>query len=169
MNAKRSKYILAFDPSGNFKEGKGITGWCLLDTQTNKIAKFGYISAAMYPNQFAYWDAHITLIDSLAGYAPVVVIEDFLLYGNRTSSLINSRFETPQLIGILKYECYKRGIMVYLQTAVSVKKRWNNKILVAKGYLNMKGRCYYIGNIMVSDHVQDAVRHAVHFATFGKE
>ena len=33
----------------------------------------------------------------------------------------------------------------------------------------MRGRCYYIGNIMVSDHVQDAVRHAVHFATFGKE
>ena len=133
MNAKRSKYILAFDPSGNFKEGKGITGWCLLDTQTNKIAKFGYISAAMYPNQFAYWDAHITLIDSLAGYAPVVVIEDFLLYGNRATNQINSRFETPQLIGILKYECYKRGVMVYLQTAVSVKKRWNNKILVAKG------------------------------------
>ena len=92
MNAKRSKYILAFDTSGNFKEGKGITGWCLLDTQTNKIAKFGYISAVMYPNQFAYWDAHITLIDSLAGYAPVVVIEDFLLYGNRASNQINSRF-----------------------------------------------------------------------------
>ena len=133
MSVKRSKYILAFDPSGNFKEGKGITGWCLLDTQTNKIAKFGYISAVMYPNQFAYWDAHVTLIDSLAGYAPVVVIEDFLLYGNRTSSLINSRFETPQLIGILKYECYKRGVMVYLQTAVSVKKRWNNKMKIYLG------------------------------------
>ena len=60
----KSRYILAFDPSGNFKEGKGITGWCLLDTETKKVAKFGYISAAMYPHQQAYWDAHITLIDS---------------------------------------------------------------------------------------------------------
>lgn len=166
---KRSKYILAIDPSGNYKEGKGITGWCLLDTTSNKIAKFGYISAAMYPNQYAYWDAHITLIDSLAGYAPAIVVEDYLLYGNRATSQINSRFETPQLIGVIKYECYKRGIKTYVQTAVSVKKRWNNKILVMKGYLKMQGRNYYIGSILVSDHIQDAIRHAVHFATFGKE
>ena len=49
----KSRYILALDPSGNFKEGKGITGWCLLDTQTKKIAKFGYISAEMYRTQQA--------------------------------------------------------------------------------------------------------------------
>ena len=44
-----------------------------------------------------------------------------------------------------------------------------NDILVKKGYLNVKGRCYYIGSVLVSDHIQDALRHAVHFATFGKE
>ena len=169
MNAKKSRYILAIDPSGNFKEGKGITGWCLLDTETKKIVKFGYISAEMYSNQYTYWDAHITLIDSLSGFAPAVVVEDFLLYSNRATNQINSRFETPQLIGIIKYECYKRGTMVYIQTAASVKKRWNNDILVKKGYLNVKGRCYYIGSVLVSDHIQDALRHAVHFATFGKE
>ena len=165
----KSRYILALDPSGNYNEGSGTTGWVLFDMETDKICKFGVIKAGMYSNQMDYWDAHIALLDGLAGYEPDIVIEDYLLYANRSQSQINSRFETPQLIGILKYECYKRGIMVYLQTAVSVKKRWNNKILVAKGYLNMKGRCYYIGDIMVSDHVQDAVRHAVHFATFGKE
>ena len=169
MSAKKSRFILAIDPSGNFKEGKGITGWCLLDTKTHKVAKFGYISAEMYRNQYAYWDAHITLIDSLAGYAPAIVVEDYLLYGNRATNQINSRFETPQLIGIIKYECYKRGIITYIQTAVSVKTRWNNKILVSKGYLKEKGRGYYIGDVLVSDHIQDALRHAVHFATFGKE
>ena len=169
MNVIRSRYVLALDPSGNFKEGKGITGWCLLDTSTKKIAKFGYISASMYPNQYAYWDAHITLIDSLSGYAPAIVIEDYLLYSNRATLQINSRFETPQLIGIIKYECYKRGIMTHLQTAVSVKKRWNNDILVSKGYLKKQGRGYYIGEVLVSDHIQDSLRHAVHFATFGKE
>lgn len=169
MNARKSRYVLAIDPSGNYKEGKGITGWCLLDTYTKKVIKFGYISASMYYNQFAYWDAHITLIDSLVGYAPAIVIEDYLLYGNRANNQINSRFETPQLIGIIKYECYKRGIMIYVQTAASVKQRWNNSILVKKGYLNSDKRGYYIGKILVSDHIQDALRHAVHFATFGKE
>ena len=166
---KKSRYILAIDPSGSFKEGKGITGWVLFDRVTNKIAKFGYISAEMYPNQYAYWDAHITLIDSLTGYAPAIVVEDYLLYSNRATSQINSRFETPQLIGIIKYECYKRSMRIYIQTAASVKTRWNNEILVRKGYLNSKGRGYYIGEILVSDHIQDALRHAIHFATFGKE
>jgi hypothetical protein len=162
----KSRYILAFDPSGNFKEGKGITGWCLLDTETKKVAKFGYISAAMYPHQQAYWDAHITLIDSLAGYAPAIVVEDYLLYYNRADNQINSRLETPQLIGVIKYECYKRGITVNIQTAVSVKTRWSDNTLVRKGYLKRQGRSYYIGDVLVSDHIKDSIRHAVHFATF---
>lgn len=162
----KSRYILAFDPSGNFKEGKGITGWCLLDTETKKVAKFGYISAAMYPHQQAYWDAHITLIDSLAGYAPAIVVEDYLLYYNRADNQINSRLETPQLIGVIKYECYKRGITVNIQTAVSVKTRWSDDTLVKKGYLKKQGRSYYIGGVLVSDHIKDSIRHAVHFATF---
>lgn len=163
-----SRFILAFDPSGNFKEGKGITGWALLDTQTKKIAKFGYISAFMYPNQMAYWDAHITLLDSLSGFGPAIVIEDYMLYSNRAKDQINSRMETPQLIGLLKYECYKRGINVNVQTAVSVKTRWKDDVLCRKGYLRKKGRSYYIGEVLVSDHVKDAIRHAVHYATFRK-
>lgn len=163
-----SRYILSFDPSGNFYEGKGITGWCLFDSQTNKIAKFGYISAQMYKNQIAYWDAHITLVDSFSGYYPDVVIEDFLIYGNRADSLINSRIETAQLIGVIKYECYKRGIQTEVQTAQMVKRRWTDEILIKKGYLNRKGRRLYVGTTAVSDHVRDSIRHAVHYATFRK-
>lgn len=164
-----NRYILAYDPSGNFKEGKGITGWCLFDTQTNKVVKFGYISASMYSNQYAYWDAHIVLLDSLTGFQPDVVLEDYLLYSNRAENQINSRMETPQLIGVIKFECYKRSIRVILQTAQAVKTRWNNSILVNKGYLNKKGKTYMIGSVVISNHIQDALRHAVHHATFRKE
>lgn len=163
------RYILAYDPSGNFKEGKGITGWVLYDTKTDKVIKFGYISACMYPDQFSYWDAHITLLDSLTGYYPEVVIEDYLLYGSKAESQINSRMETPQLIGVIKYECYKRSIKVLVQTAQSVKTRWNDTILVKKGHLNKKGNKYMIGSITVSNHIRDALRHAVHRTTFRKE
>ena len=164
--ALTSRYILAIDPSGNFKEGRGTTGWCLFDIKTNKIIKFGAITAADYKDQFKYWDAHITLIDSLSGYKPEVVMEDYLLYSNRANEQINSRLETPQLIGIIKYECYKRGLFVSIQTAMQVKARWSDDILCKKGYLNKRGNCYCIGSYKTVDHVRDAVRHAVHFKTY---
>ena len=34
-----SRYVLALDPSGAYKEGKGTTGWCLFDNETKQIAK----------------------------------------------------------------------------------------------------------------------------------
>ena len=110
-----ARYILSLDPSGSYQEGLGTTGWCLVDQQTNKIVKFGTIYAGNFTCQFQYWDAHIKLIDSLTGYHPDIIIEDYLLYGDRASSQINSRLETPQLIGIIKYECYKRGLYIYKQ------------------------------------------------------
>ena len=88
------------------------------------------------------------------------------MYYNRADNQINSRLETPQLIGVIKYECYKRGITVNIQTAVSVKTRWSDDTLVRKGYLKRQGRSYYIGGVLVSDHIKDSIRHAVHFATF---
>lgn len=165
---KSSRYILGLDPAGNFNEGKGTTGWVLLDTETNKVAKFGYISAQMYKSQIDYWDAHLVLIDSLTGFNPDVVMEDFLIYGNRANSLINSRIETAQLIGVIKYECNKRGKSVHLQTAQVVKTRWPNEILVNKGYIKQKGKRHYINKMMVSEHVKDSLRHAVHYSVFRK-
>ena len=40
---KKYNYVLALDPSGNFHEGKGTTGYCLLDANENKIIEYGYI------------------------------------------------------------------------------------------------------------------------------
>ena len=105
-----SRYILALDPSGNYNEGHGTTGWCLFDMKTNQISKFGVIQASKFKSQNDYWNAHVELIDSLVGYEPNIVLEDYLLYSNRATNQINSRLETPQLIGVIKYECYLRGL-----------------------------------------------------------
>lgn len=164
-----NRYILAIDPSGNFLEGKGTTGWVLLDTETKKVVKFGCISASMYKNTYAYWDAHITLIDSLAGYHPAIVLEDYRLYHNRATSQINSLMETPRLIGVISYECHKRGYWVSYQSAVAVKTRWSDDLLVKKGFLRKLGKEYGIGSFPVVDHIRDALRHSIHFATFRKE
>jgi len=164
-----NRYILGIDPSGNYKEGKGTTGWVLLDSETNKLVSFGYISAKDYKNTYDYWDAHVSLIDEMAGYQPSVVIEDYRLYQNRAMNQVNSLMETPRLIGVLTYACYKRGYWVTLQTAVSVKTRWSDTLLVKKGYMKEKNKRFYIHNLCVSDHIRDALRHAVHLSVFRKE
>lgn len=161
-----SRYILALDPSGAYKEGYGTTGWCLIDQDTKKVMKFGYIHAKNYSCQFQYWDAHIKLIDSLAGFHPDIVMEDYLLYGARANAQINSRLETPQLIGIIKYEAYKRGLFVYIQTALEVKIRWNDDVLVHKGIIQKDGRVYKIGPTIVSDHIRDSIRHGMHYMVY---
>ena len=119
-----------------------------------------------FKNQFEYWDKHLRLIDSLAGYHPNVVIEDYLLYGDRAEAQINSRLETPQLIGVIKYECWKRGLMIDTQTAMQVKTRWTDDILENKQLISRSGRYSYIGPTRISDHIKDSVRHAIHFATY---
>lgn len=165
----KTRYILAIDPSGNFNEGKGTTGWCLYDTQTNRLAKFGAIKATKYTSLMEYWDAHIRLIDDLAGYSVTVVIEDYLLYSNRADSQINSCFETPRLIGVLQYELSLRGINVVLQRAALVKQRWSDAILVHKGLIEKRGNSYYRDAIKLTEHTRDAIRHAIHYATFRKD
>lgn len=164
-----TRYILALDPSGNFKEGKGTTGWCLYDTETNKMAKFGALKANRFKSDVDYWKEHVLLIDGLVGYTFTLVIEDYLLYANRATSQINSRFETPKLIGILQYECALRGIEVVFQTASAVKMRWPNNILSRKLNLEERNNRWYLDDGHLTNHILDAMRHAIHFATFGKK
>lgn len=163
-----TRYILALDPSGNFNEGKGVTGWCLYDTETNKIAKFGAIKAAKYDTMMDYWKAHIQLLDSLVGFTYTLVLEDYMLYANRATSQINSRFETPKLIGVLQFEAYQRGTDVIFQTASAVKNRWNPEVLLYKKLIEERNGCYYIAEIKLSNHTLDAIKHAIHYATFRK-
>lgn len=161
-----SRYILAFDPSGNWFEGKGTTGWCLYDIQTKKVVKFGFISAVDYDSQVKYWDAHIDLIDNLTGYRPMIVIEAYRLYGMTATDQINSEFETPQLIGVIKYEAWQRGLWIATQTAAEVKLRWKDETLIRKGVFTKEGNNTLLNGCKTSDHVRDSVRHAIHFATY---
>lgn len=168
--------ILSFDPSGNFNEGKGITGYALLDELTGKITSTGEIDASEVLCAENHWARHLELIDSahFGSTNLTVVCEDYMLYANRAASQINSRFETPKLIGLMQYHCWKAGIPFYLQTAVSVKRRWPNYLLEKKEYLNVKSyqkgeKTYdvcYINDKKIVDHIVDAIRHAVHFYTF---
>ena len=134
---------------------------------TTLTPNLGVVKAEDYSCQFQYWDAHIKLIDSLAGYNMDVVIEDYLLYSDRANNQINSRLETPQLLGIIKYEAYKRGLFIYIQPAMLVKKRWSNETLAYKGYVKAeaRGKVSIAGRTVVT-HIQDSIRHAIHYKTY---
>lgn len=163
-------YVLALDPSGNFLEGKGVTGWCVMKKTKGylDIVKSGVIRAEDFDTSIDYYTAHINLIDKMdRNYNDLttkpkklhVVIEDYRLYANKASSQINSRMETCQLIGILKYHCYRCNIPYTLQMASEVKTRWTDGRLINKGLS--------LPTTKESRHIKDAIRHAAHFIYFG--
>lgn len=155
-----NSYILAFDPSGSFNEGKGTTGWCIMFH--GKLIKCGMISAENYKTAMEYYEAHLAMISRMkACYKQnfTVVMEDYLLYAKRTSSQINSRMETCKLIGIIQYYCWTHSIKCVLQTASQVKKRWTDEILEHEGI--------ELPTTYAERHARDAIRHAMHYTYFG--
>ena len=169
---KRYKYTLGIDPSGAFKEGKGTTGWCILDNATNAVLQIGTISAKDYSTDHDYWDAHIALIKRISkqySFSFAVSIEDYILYKNHAMSQVNSQMETVQLLGIIKHFCYTYAIPYYLRPAVAVKTRWSDDILVHKGVLAKINKHYIIPSAptkILCDHERDSIRHAIHFNVF---
>lgn len=155
--------ILAIDPSGNFTEGKGTTGWSLLDDSINILA-CGQILANNYEHKEAYWESIINLIDTLQ--PDRLVIEDFLLYASKSNNQINSRFETPKLIGLIEMYAYKHNLSIKLQRAVDVKNRWTDEILVLNKIIDKVGNRYYAGGVMISEHIRDSIRHGVHYIKY---
>lgn len=159
-------YILAIDPSGNFNEGKGTTGWVLL--HKGKLKEVGTISAKDYKTAEAYWDAHVKLITKLnKKHANMtVVIEDYILYKNRAYNQINSRLETPRLIGVILHTCYNLNQSYVLQLAAAVKHRWSDEVLIKSKIMKRKNHEHIDSGIQLEPvHIRDAFRHAMHFET----
>ena len=160
--------IIAIDPSGNFAEGKGTTGFCMYSN--NQIQHTLSISAKDFKCMEAYWGHMLTvLFDWIQLFEENVhvVIEDYFLYATKATSQINSRLETPRFIGVLQYALYQAHIPYTLQTASLVKTRWSDDILVHKGILIPYKQGFKTSTgIKVDRHAKDAIRHAIHYITF---
>lgn len=167
------KYILAIDPSGAYHEGKGTTGWCILKRNKQpKIIETGAIFASQYNSAPQYWDAHIKLIEYVKQLSKgnfIVVIEDYILYSNKAQSQSNSHMETCRLLGILEHYCAMNQIPYHFQLATFVVNRWSNDVLEFKGLIVKQGIGYRLPQktFKLNRHMLDAIRHGVHFFTFG--
>lgn len=158
--------VLALDVSGNFNEGKGISGLCLMID--GKPKELYDIKARDFNCAEAYWQAHVNVIRDFK--PDIVVMEGYRLYnhaGKRASTQANSELETPQLIGAIKLWCYMHDIPVIIQYASEVKSRWNDDVLVNTGYIDQSGKRYFFKNKITNDHKRDALRHALHYGRYG--
>lgn len=162
-------YIFALDPSGNFNEGKGTTGWVLIDAEENLIER-GYISAKDYACAEEYWNAHLDLIhkyNRMYKSELIVVMEDYVLYRDRSKDQTNSKMETSRLIGVLQWRCWKIRQPYSMQLAVSVKQRWSDDLLLRENIIYRDGRNLIHTKSGISlglSHTRDAFRHAIHYA-----
>lgn len=165
----RYKHILALDPSGNFDEGKGTTGWVLMNYKEKLLAS-GSIAAKDYQKKEDYYKAILDLIDRnhiryhTNGF--VVVIEDFVLYRDKATAQTNSKMETCRLIGIIQYHCWLDQINYSMQLATAVKHRWSDELLLHERilYEDRDGLHHTETKYwMNTPHVRDAFRHALHF------
>lgn len=165
---KYKTHILAIDPSGNFHEGKGTTGWVLMDT-TEKLIARGLIMAKDFNSAEEYWDAHIDLLQynfDRHNDVLMVIIEDYQLYSNRAENQINSRMETCRLIGLLQWYCWSNRQAYKMENASVVKTRWSDEILINENILFKEPNETYIhagSGLILAIHTRDALRHALHF------
>lgn len=162
------KYIFAFDPSGNYNEGKGTTGWVLMDWNENLLER-GYISAEQYSCAEEYWQGHVDLIykyNKRYRGQLIIVVEDYVLYRDRSVDQTNSRMETCRLLGVLQYHCWRLKQPYTMQLAASVKQRWADELLCREGILYRTGH-KFVHNKSGLDisliHTRDAFRHAIHY------
>lgn len=165
----KHKYVLGMDPSGNFEEGFGTTGWCIMDCDTLEVLECGEICAREFKSRPEYHQEHIRLLQRMrAKYKPLKVlsIEDYILYPNRSKEQSLSKLETPRLLGVLEYWCMTAHMEYFTRPAVTAKKRWTDEILIRKGILEQKGNHLLAAGHTTCDHTRDSIRHAAHFSVF---
>ena len=153
--------ILSIDPSGNFAEGKGKTGYVFFD---GTDFKFGTVDAKNYPKRVEYWFDVSYLIPNFK--PDVVVVEDYRLYNTASTGAAVQSFsqlETPRLLGILETTAENNSVPIVFQMA-NVTKPYEDKKLEKLGILvKQKGR-WYFKKFPLNDHERSALRHLLRYA-----
>lgn len=167
MAKKKVRFILGCDPSGNFTEGKGHTGFALFDKQEDKFLDVFEVDAKDFNSIVEYWDAVVKAIEQYIGvYDFVFSVEDYLIYYHKAISQAFSRVETCRLLGILQMYCWWQKIPYFTRAAKYAKQIWTDEALLAEGYLAKLGRCYALAGThqLLTEHKRDAMRHALYCA-----
>ena len=173
MKKNFARFVIGVDPSGNFNEGKGHTGFAVYDRKTNKIYDTDMTYAGDYESLEAYfaatWEKLKLWIEFAEDQKCVVSMESYKMYAHKMKEQTWSEVETPQIIGYLRMKLYEEGIPLKMRPAVAVKKRWHEDVLVEYGYIEREGQSYYLEGQRLATHECDAIKHAIHCGKFELE
>lgn len=158
-NVKSS--FIVIDPSGNFNEGKGITGYAIFED--NVLKDFGHVKSEDYQNQMEYWK---DILDIAQDYS-TIVCESYKLQPTKSMAQSWSTLETPQLIGVLRYMCWQENIKIVFQDP-SCKIRFSDDILINLSIFERKNKIYYCKERKTNDHMRDAIRHGFYYLKYKK-
>jgi len=159
--------VLAIDPSGNFVEGKGSTGWILAEVEYYRPTKFtilkkGTVSANDYETRYKYWWAVTELFREPVSH---VIVEDYKLYnhkGAKAQMQSYSQLETPRLIGVLEYMLEGLRIPYTFQMATEVR-MYTEDTLVYQGLLTRKNKRHLLRvaglDVSCNEHERMAYKH----------
>lgn len=155
--------ILCFDPSGNFTEGKGTTGWAIFED--GELKDFGEIKSSDFAFQEEYWADHERLIFAIS--PDLILCESYHLFGQKAKAQTGSAMETSQLIGYMKMVAWKCDIVWVFQHP-DQKTPVNDERLVRAGVFMKKGNKHYCMDRPTNLHMRDAIRHGVYYYKLGK-
>jgi hypothetical protein len=155
LKSSKTKLVLSLDPSGNFINGHGKTGYVLARTSDKGYAVLdkGTLDAKDYDSALEFWSAHLDIIEP---ELDALVVEDYLLYPSVNQSF--SYMETPRLIGIIQMHAHILDIPTILQRATEtsfLKEAW----LVEKGILEKRKGRYWHNKRIYKDHERSALKH----------
>jgi hypothetical protein len=156
--------VLCLDPSGNFKEGDGTTGWALFED--GQLKDFGRVVSSKYSHAELYWLNVCELIPDIG--VNKVVCESYKLFNHKAKQQAWSEMETPQLIGCIRLWCMQEQVDIIFQDPAQ-KVRVTDPILVHMGILEQKGNRYYALGRSTVIHERDSIRHGVFFHRYNKE
>jgi hypothetical protein len=158
------KKILSIDPSGNFTEGKGKTGFVMYVEKDDKQEFFfGTIKAEDHPTRVDYWYDIALLIAIQKPTA--LVVEDYRLYNTpATGAAVQSfsQLETPRLLGIIEQTAQMNKVPVTFQMA-NVTKPYTDEKLEKLGILTKKKNRWWFRDKALNDHERSALRHLLRY------
>jgi hypothetical protein len=159
------KTILAIDPSGNFTEGKGKTGFVLFmeSGAEGNTFKFGTLKAEDYATRVDYWYDIAILI---AVEKPnTLIVEDYRLYNTpATSASVQSfsQMETPRLLGVIEQTAVMNEIPVVFQMA-NMTTPYSDDKLQKLGIIKKEKNRWWFKDQAINDHERSALRHLLRY------
>lgn len=153
--------ILSIDPSGEFENGSGTTGFAFFENK--ELQYFSHIKASSYTTQMMYWDG--VLSEIIKSNADVIVCENFHLFPHKAKQQSFSTMETSQLIGAIKMQAYDNNHTVIFQSP-SCKARVTDDILVKEKVFEKRGSLIYVNGKRTNLHERDAIRHGIYFLRY---